>query len=388
MYRYLQRRLHSTRECAILPSMKPQQQTLSVRISDAMRRRLEGAQRLISRTNGEAVSISDVAKRFLESAQDDRIEAADLLAKPTETLINIRRKWERGLSVSRPEWEVLGYYLQQGCEHMIPGSELPSPESYIDLMRAFIAALGVRGGAKNVLELDHYYFGNLGDSAETGDRAVNLEAVLKLSRRWIERINETQTNGARQRLPVGIGRNLYVVFRDEPFRGVEPLNEALRPYMRTLFRVAARGHYLFEKRPVREQSRRDLTGVRPPHVPPVVLGNFRLSTALEETFEFSMLLVLEPHRVLYPLEPYPVIREFDAMLKALKSGEELWQGREFFGYTGKGDGAFNFRRTSNGITLNFSSDEWAALCELMTRGLALPELQPALKDSELAYGEF
>ena len=367
--------------------MKDQQQTLSVRISDAMRRRLEGAQRLISRTNGEAVSISDVAKRFLESAQDDRIEAGDLLAKPTETLINIRRKWERGSGLSRAEWQVIGYYLQEGCEHITDGPELPSAESFVDLMKAFIAALGVRDGAKNVLELDHYYLGNLGDSAETDDKAVNVESVLKLSRRWIDRINERRANGTRRPAPGFIGRNLYVVFRDERLRGVQPLNEALRPYMRTLLRVAARGHYLRERRPVREERHSALTGVRPPHPPPVVVGDFRLSIALEETNVFSMLLVLEPHRVLYPLEPYPVIREFDVMLKALASGEHLWQGREFFGYTGKGDGAFNFRRISNGITLNFSSDEWAAVCELMSRGLALPELQPALEDSELAYGE-
>jgi hypothetical protein len=372
----------------MVASMKAQQQTLSVRISDAMRRRLEAAQRLISGTNGEAVSISDVAKRFLESADDDRIEAADLLAKPTETLLNIRRKWERGLSLSRPEWQVLGYYIQQGCEHMAGGGpQLPTAESYIDLMKAFIAALGVRGGAKNVLELDHYYLGNLGDFPDPDGKGVNLDTVVKLSRRCIEGIREAGANGKRPRLPVGVGRNLYVVFRDEPLRGVEPLNEALRPYMRTLFRVAARGHYLFERKPVREESRSDLTGVRPPHPPPVVVGSFRLSTALEETNEFSMLLVLEPHRVLYPLEPYPVIREFDVMLTALASGEQLWRGQEFFGYTGKGDGAFNFRRIGNGITLNFSSDEWAALCDLIAQGLALPELQPALKDSELAYGE-
>jgi hypothetical protein len=367
--------------------MKAQQQTLSVRISDAMRRRLEGAQRLISRTNGAAVSISDVAKRFLESAQDDRIEAGDLLAQPTETLINIRRKWERGLSLSRPECQVLGYYLQQGCEHITESPDLPSAESFVDLMKAFIATLGVRGGAKNVLELDHYYLGNLGDSAETDDRVVNLEAVLKLSRRWIERIKDARTNGTRRAAPGFIGRNLYVVFRDERPRGVEPLNEVLRPYIRTLFRVAARGHYLSEKRPAREQDTVQLTGILPPQPPPVVLGDLRLSIHIQETMEFSVLLNFAPQRVLYPLDTYPVIREFDRMVKALASGEQFWRGREFFGYTGKGEAAFNFRRKSNGITLDFSPDEWAAVCELMSRGLGLPELQPALEDAELAYGE-
>jgi hypothetical protein len=69
---------------------------------------------------------------------------------------------------------------------------------------------------------------------------------------------------------------------------------------------------------------------------------------------------------LYPLEPYPLIREFAAMLKALKPGEQ-WMGREFFGYTGKGSTAFNFRRRSNGIVVAFSAEEWRALGELMAK---------------------
>jgi len=38
---------------------------------------------------------------------------------------------------------------------------------------------------------------------------------------------------------------------------------------------------------------------------------------------------------------YPVIREFAAMLKALKPGEQEWMCREFFGYTSQGPTAFN-----------------------------------------------
>lgn len=39
-----------------------------------------------------------------------------------------------------------------------------------------------------------------------------------------------------------------------------------------------------------------------------------------------MMLDLEPQRVLYPLESYPVIREFAAMLIALQPGEQ-WMGQ-------------------------------------------------------------
>jgi hypothetical protein len=124
----------------------------------------------------------------------------------------------------------MGYYLQEGCEHITEGPELPSAESFVDLTKAFIAALGVRDGAKNLFELDHYYLGNLGDPAEADEKAINAESVIKLSRRWVDRINQARANGTRRPTPGFIGRNLYVVFRDEErLRGVQPLNEVLRP---------------------------------------------------------------------------------------------------------------------------------------------------------------
>ena len=54
-------------------------------------------------------------------------------------------------------------------------------------------------------------------------------------------------------------------------------------------------------------------------------------------------------------------------------------GTEFFGCTGKGPTAFNFRRRRNGIVVAFSVEEWGVLGELMAKTLALPELRLALK---------
>ena len=53
---------------------KPQQQTLSMRIDDGLRRRLERARQLTSAKTGEPISTSEIAKQFLESARDDRLE--------------------------------------------------------------------------------------------------------------------------------------------------------------------------------------------------------------------------------------------------------------------------------------------------------------------------
>src|SRR4051812_8172394 len=76
---------------------KPQQQTLSIRISNTLREFLEQSQQVISSGGRESVSISDVAKTLLESAKDDRLdfrlEVAELLRSSAESLCRIRGKW-------------------------------------------------------------------------------------------------------------------------------------------------------------------------------------------------------------------------------------------------------------------------------------------------------
>src|SRR5271167_2047776 len=219
--------------------MKLQQQTLSVRISDAMRRRLESARHLVAKRTGEPLSISEVANRFLETAQDDNFEASELFSRPTETLLNVRRKWEGGQSISRAEWQVLGYYLEEGCESPTEEPQLPSAESYMVLLEAFVAALALRTG-KNA-ELDFEYLGNLVSEVLVRGTVVTVEAVIKAARHHIRGLREPSST--RKSLPVFIGRNLRLLFRDERLKGIEALNEVLRPYLPVLFRVAARGHY-------------------------------------------------------------------------------------------------------------------------------------------------
>jgi len=53
---------------------KPQQLTLSIRISEALRDSLERSKHVISSNRGESVSLSEVARILLESAKDDRLD--------------------------------------------------------------------------------------------------------------------------------------------------------------------------------------------------------------------------------------------------------------------------------------------------------------------------
>src|SRR5271165_2984997 len=234
---------------------KPQQQTLSIRISDGLREFLERSKHLISNGRGEVVSTSDVAKILLESAKEDRndfrLEAAELQRNVTESLWIIRRKWEQNLDISRPEWILIGQYIQIACEQVMEDTDAPSSkESLVTLLEALLAIRELRPGRG--VGLDRYYLGNIGTMGEAAemawnDRKLDPEIVPSISRRWIEQLRNTSL----PQRPTFAGRNLAVALRDEELPDIVALNHALRPYMPTLFRLAARGHWAREKRAVR-----------------------------------------------------------------------------------------------------------------------------------------
>ncbi|HEV3276157.1 MAG TPA: hypothetical protein VG860_05025 [Terriglobia bacterium] len=89
---------------------EPQTETLSLRISESLRHRLEQIRDLVSRRKGESVSTSEIAKQLLESAREDRLEVVELLAKPTESLARIRSKGQAGHLLSRAEWTALAHF--------------------------------------------------------------------------------------------------------------------------------------------------------------------------------------------------------------------------------------------------------------------------------------
>ena len=80
-----------------------QQPVISIRISDALRSRLERLKEIMALKTDQPVSTSDAAKQLLESARDDRLELVNLLTEPTESLLKIRGKAEAKLPLALPE---------------------------------------------------------------------------------------------------------------------------------------------------------------------------------------------------------------------------------------------------------------------------------------------
>ncbi|MFZ0993344.1 MAG: hypothetical protein WAN29_15680, partial [Candidatus Sulfotelmatobacter sp.] len=92
------------------------QPVISIRISEALRSRLETLKEVIAHKTGKTVSTSEAAKQLLESARDDRLELANLLTEPTDSLLNIRGKAEAHLPLTQPEWALVAHYCAKGAE--------------------------------------------------------------------------------------------------------------------------------------------------------------------------------------------------------------------------------------------------------------------------------
>lgn len=370
-----------------------QQQTLSVRISEALRQRLERAKQLVTSKTGETVSTSDIAKQLLESAREDRLEVVDLLGEPTKSLLEIRKKGEGEHVLSRAEWTVMAHFVQQGLEAFGPDGESPSPiirESLIAVLDAFLAVYEQRKGPSS---WDEYYLGNLPSDCRP-PKGKTSEGAEKVTPEFVRRtVVETRrrTSETTKYLPLLAGRNLYVLLEDEKLSGADALNRALRPYWPSLWKLAARGHYYVKREPVREAPKISEELLKP-QIPPVSESGFTLSFARGYGNDFSLLLSFPgPRAPQYPFERYPVIAEFRTMLSLLTpdSSASAWKGQHYFGFRldrGK-ETEFSFRARDNGITFTFSTEEWKAVQELFRRAWEMPDVREAWEGLILEYGE-
>ena len=366
---------------------KPQQQTLSIRISDTLREFLERSKQVISNSRGEHVSISDVAKTLLESAKDDRLdfrlEVADLQRAATQSLWEIRRKWEQKYDLSRAEWIFLSQYIQIACEDAREDRSYPPPAAFCVVLEAALAVRKLR--ADRGVELDRYYLSNIGSQEEAvfNDRQLDPDLVPRVSERWLQQLRESSAD----RMPVFAGRNFYVSIRDEELPDIVALNRALLPYMETLFRLAARGHWMREKRPV--------ISLREPlivteSIPPVTVPGFRLTFTGIGDGDLSLSISIQDKGITYPMGTYPQIREFSALLEQVSINRN-WNGDYFYGAADqeKPDGplVFHFYRHRDNVTIEFSDEEWQGLKSVFAQAAARPKLQKRYEALSLLYGE-
>ena len=103
-----------------------QQPVISIRISEALRLKLEGLKVAhVHEERLEPVSTSEAAKQLLESSKEERLELVSLLTEPTDSLLMIRRKADSKLPLSQAEWTAVAYSCParsgEICQHRTDG---------------------------------------------------------------------------------------------------------------------------------------------------------------------------------------------------------------------------------------------------------------------------
>jgi hypothetical protein len=375
----------------------PQQPVISIRISEALRSRLETLRKIISLKSGQTVSTSEAAKQLLESARDDRLELVNLLGEPTDSLLRIRGKTESGLSLSQAEWTMVAHYCAVGAESFMNTAQGQiSYETLAEILEAFLAAYAIARRPKKS-PLDFVYLMSLpGDKqGEAKAEDVGTDDVRRVVTRTIQMLKNP---AQKRRKPILAVRNLYRLLDEEKFSNIEKLNEVLWPHWSALWRVCARGHYSLHRKPLREKAPaetndEDFELAVQPALPSLEEGGYRLDLVREEGNEFSPRLqfpgTLAPR---YPVVGYPRIAELRRLLEELDLERDLcqWQGYYFYAHTEileNGErGVFFFAR-ENGITFGFPMEHWQSIRNLFRRAWQAPEVRRLWDALAREYGE-
>jgi hypothetical protein len=376
-------------------ALTPQQPVISIRISEALRTRLETLKVLMSMKSGESVSTSEAAKQLLESSKEERLELVNLLSKPTDSLLKIRRKADSRLPLSQAEWTLVAYYCLHGAETFANTAQTEiSYESLAGILEAFRAVYELLR-KKSRTHLDSFFVAHL-PSDRQGEAKNPEEVGSEDVRRVVNHTIRMLKNPAEERQrPIFVARNLYFLLDELEFPNVEKLNEALWPYWPILWRVCARGHYFHHAEPLQDPnpSARGLDAPLNPPLPKFEEGEYRLEFVRSPTEGFSVWLYFPGrHSACYPMSGYPEISEFRTILERLDVKRELifWEGRYFLAHTGYNEAhvvGVNFRARDNGITFNFPGEDWQSIKKLFRRAWQAPEVRRLWDALALEYGE-
>ena len=310
-----------------------------------------------------------------------------LQLSPTQAMVNIKEGYEDNQCLPQADWTLLARYIQQGIEWPAHEHNVCTA-SVITLLKAFESLLESSPILDQPKKL-HYYLQKMDMSLRTSkEPVVGLDEHGKLLT-FIEAASEYLANPSGEVAEVGamIARCLFVLLDQVDHRPV-PLNAALRPYWPVLWRLAARGHYMQCKKPVRREAAEGN-----PKLPFMSWmfdeGTFQLGI-IRSDHEIMLNLTMNSCGSLgamYSICSYPKIAEFRYMLATMTTARNTWHGENFFAYTNtsKRDQLW-FR--DNGVSFGFTPEEWKSLNVLFDRAFQNPDIATALDVLGQEYGEF
>ena len=373
-----------------------QQPVISIRISEALRSRLETLKEVIAHKTGQTVSTSEAAKQLLESARDDRLELANLLTEPTESLLRIRGKAEAKLPLTLGEWTLVAYYCAKGAESFTSTEQGQlSYESLAEILEAFLAAYAIAHRRKK-LSLDFLYLMTLPEDKQVATKepdAVGSDDLRRVVTRTIQMLRDS---AQKRRRPILAVRNLYTLLDQEKFSNIDKLNDALWPHWNAVWRVCARGHYAVHRKPLRAKPAADdddFEIAMQRGLPSQEEGGYRLDLVRENGNDFSPYLHFPgPLSPRYPVTGYPRTAEFRRMLEGLDLDRPLaqWKGHYFYAHVGITENQefdVNFCARENGVSFIFPMEHWNSIRNLFRRAWQSPDVMQAWETLALEYGE-
>jgi hypothetical protein len=372
------------------------QPVISIRISEELRSRLETLKEVIAQKTGQTVSTSEAAKQLLESARDDRLELANLLTEPTDSLLNIRGKAEAHMPLTQAEWALVAYYCAKGAQSFMSTEQGQlSYDSLAEILEAFLAVYAIARRRKK-LSLDFLYLMTLPEDNQVAAKEpddVDSDDLRRVVTRTIQMLRDP---AQKRRRPLLAVRNLYTLLDQETFSNIEKLNEVLWPHWNTLWRVCARGHYAVHRKPLRPKPIGDEDDFEAPMqrgLPSQEEGGYRLDLVREEGNDFSPYLHFPgPLAPRYPVTGYARTAEFRRMLEGLDLTRPLaqWKGHYFYAHVGIMENQefdVNFCACDNGISFVFPTEHWKSIQNLFRRAWQSPDVMQAWDTLALEYGE-
>jgi hypothetical protein len=371
----------------------PRHEVISLRLNEDRLKLLERSRDLLTNQLGRPVSLAEAAFLVLEDravGMDRNASRFEMLETPTASLDRIRRQWESQHTLSAAEWDVVAYYVQIGSEEerQVPPRlwpAIPSRESSLALLDAFEAVYQKRKAPASPHVWS--YFGNLDgygsvtlSDTDAGQRhQALLDQIAK--QRHALRTNDPWS-------APHLGRCFSLAIRDEGVDSIE-LDHTLAVYWPTLWGLAARGHWIRHREPVRAAGTPTLDPQSHFNIPsPMTVGDFTISFAPYGGPEFATSISFRGARTLsVSIMQYPELVEFHAMLDGM--GDRPWLGKYFRAFMSDdqppGTRLLCIKRFEVGVDL--SEREWDDLRTLVRQAWQHRELQPWLAELQKEYGE-
>jgi hypothetical protein len=374
---------------------RPRYEVVSIRMTKERLALLERYRSALAEQHRRAVTIAEAAFLVLEERAIgvDRFAARhELLQNATASLDRIRRRWASHHTLSAAEWDVLAEYVHTGTdverqEPALIRPAVPSRQSYLTLLDVFDAVYQHRHEHTSPHAWE--YFSNLegyGTSVRLCDDDADQRHQAVLDQ--IAHRRHLLQRGEQWERPGNIGWCVRTAIREESVDSTR-LDRLLAPFWPTLWGLAARGHWIRHRQPVRATGATPEDVQRRMSVPSAItVGELTMSFTPCGDSEFTTQIDFgSAKRFSYLIGRYPELMEWRAMLEGVSN--QSWNGRYCVAAV-TNDDALRTRTLwlkQREVRVEFSQREWNALRDLVQQAWQDPDLQGWIKQLQLEYGE-